>query len=145
MENTLLIELISERHHLDHGVYAWHQPYPTRWLWFRGSGKLIESNSPKTIHRKQLIDRKVYRTENLSNGNFIERKVYRAENLSNRKLIERKIDRMKWIISSSGFFSLTHMHFPIAFAFSGNAYFDHICGKNYVHIVLNMICLLSQS
>ena len=65
-----------------------------------GLGKFIESNSPKTIHRKQLIERKIYRTESLSNEKFNERKIYRTENLSNGKmteqqLIERKIDRME--------------------------------------------------
>ena len=64
-----------------------------------GSGKLIESNSPKAIDRTEslsngmFIERKFYRTESLSNGKFIERKIYRTENLSNGKFLERKICR----------------------------------------------------
>ena len=56
----------------------------------------VKENSSKAIHRKQLIERKVYRTESSSNGKFIERKVHRTEilsngNSSNGKFIERKI------------------------------------------------------
>ena len=58
-----------------------------------GSGKFIESNSSKEIHRKQFIERKVYRMESLSNGKLIERKIYRTENSSNGKFTERKIER----------------------------------------------------
>ena len=53
----------------------------------------MESNSPKTIHQKQLIERKIYRTGSLSIGKFIERKIYRTESLSNEKSIEGKNNR----------------------------------------------------
>ena len=66
--------------------------------------QFTENNSPKAIDRaeslsngkfieRKVIERKVYRTENLSNGKYIERKIYRTENLSNGKFIERKIYR----------------------------------------------------
>ena len=60
-----------------------------------GSGKFIESNLPKIIHRKQLIERDIYRAESSSNGKFIERKIYRTENLSNGKLTEQQLTEWK--------------------------------------------------
>ena len=51
----------------------------------------VWENLSKAIHRKQLMERKIYRTESASNGKFIERKVHRTESSSNGKFIERKL------------------------------------------------------
>ena len=75
--------------------------------------------TPKAIHRKQFTE------SNWSNGKFIELKIDRTA-----------VDRMEnWLNKGNNFivsfFFLTHMYFPIAFAFSGNVYSERIHCKNF--------------